>query len=83
MDRFSCDCGAKNRAVTGCATEKRGSEDLNPQLYVTFNAVALILPVICFTIFGVGDRRITLGSTGGVTLKVSYWLPALQILALV
>ena len=59
----------KKRAVTGCAIEKHGSEDLNPQLYVTFDTVAaLLLPVIRLTVFGVGDPRITLRLTGSNTL---------------
>ena len=38
MDRVSCDCGAKKKgAVTGCAIEERGSEDLNPQMFKCFN----------------------------------------------
>jgi hypothetical protein len=61
MDRVLCDCGAKKRAVNGWAIEKRGSEDLNPQLYVTFDTVvALLLPVIYLTVFGVSGPRVTL-----------------------
>ena len=57
--------GPKKGAVTGCAIEKHDSEDQNPQFCVTFDAVvALLLPVIYVTVFGVSDPRITLGLTG-------------------
>lgn len=69
MVRVSCDCGAKKKAVTGCAIENHGSEDLNPQLYMMFDiAAALILPVIYLTVFGVSDLRIILGLTGSNTM---------------
>jgi hypothetical protein len=47
---------ARKRAVTGCAIKKHGSEDLPPQLYMTFNTVAvllllLLLCVIHLTVF--------------------------------
>ena len=57
------------RAVTGCAIEKHGSFDLNPQLYVTFdNDAALLQPVIYLTVLVVNNPRITLGLTGSNTL---------------
>jgi len=69
VDRVSHDCGAKKRAITERAIDERGSEDLNSQLYMALDTVvALLLPVIHLTVFGVSDPRITLRLTGSNTL---------------